>query len=78
MPLNEYNVSALPDEEVRRMFAGCFITGEGRFVLSFLRKVTLERCLGPDASDAELRYLEGQRRLVKYIEALSGCKKSDF
>jgi hypothetical protein len=32
--------------------------------------MTLERALGPDASDAALRQLEGQRRLVLTMRAL--------
>lgn len=35
-----------------------------------LRKLTLERSLGPGASDALLRHLEGQRHLFAYITAL--------
>jgi len=60
------------DEEIRAAFAKCFKTGEGMVVLSFLRRLTVERYLGPDASSDELRHLEGQRHLVKLIEKLGG------
>lgn len=48
-------------------FARCFSTVEGRRVLQQLRAWTLERTLGPSASDAHLRCLEGQRQLVAHI-----------
>ena len=56
-------------EEARaayRVFAG----EDGQVVLNHLRTTTIERSLGPNATDAELRDLEGQRRLFKRIENL--------
>jgi hypothetical protein len=55
--------------EVTRAFARCFSTADGQRVLSYLRALTLERSLGPGASDTMLRHLEGQRSLVTYIVA---------
>lgn len=69
---NIYRTEQMGDEEIRTAFAKCFKTGEGMIVLSFLRRLTVERYLGPDASGDELRHLEGQRHLVKQIEKLSG------
>ncbi len=43
---------------------------DARTVLAHLRAMTLERTLGADATDAQLRDLEGARRLVKHIETL--------
>jgi len=40
---------------------------EGSEVLKHLKKITFERTLSPLASDAELRFLEGQRALVALI-----------
>lgn len=72
-PLNDiYCIEQKSDEEIRNAFAKCFRTGEGMIVLSFLRRLTVERYLGPDASSDELRHLEGQRHLVKVIEKLGG------
>ena len=39
-------------------------------VLKHLRRITVERVLGPDATDAQLRGLEAQRALVHQIESM--------
>mgnify|MGYP000950549487 CR=1 FL=1 len=51
-------------------FARCFAGPDGARVLASLKAMTLERALGPDAPDAALRHLEGQRQLVATILAL--------
>lgn len=51
-------------------FARCFAGPDGERVLNTLRAMTLGRALGPDAPDAALRHLEGQRQLVAVILAL--------
>jgi hypothetical protein len=56
--------------ELCRAFARCFAGSGGTNVLEHLRRVCLERRLGPSASDAELRHLEGQRYAVAYIVAM--------
>ena len=43
---------------------------EAETVLGYLRAMTRDRTLGPRASDAALRHLEGQRGLVQHIEAM--------
>jgi hypothetical protein len=57
--------------DVEKNFARTFLSPAGRMVLAHLRKITIERVLGPNATDAELRALEGQRALVHQIEQLS-------
>lgn len=52
-------------------FARCFAGPDGERVLAVLRAMTLGRSLGPDAPDAALRHLEGQRALVATILALA-------
>ncbi len=47
--------------------ARCFRGADGEKVLAYLRAITLERALGPGASDNLLRHLEGQRQLVAHI-----------
>lgn len=58
------------DGELRRAFARCFASAEGQSVLDHLRRLILDRRLPPEASDAELRHLEGQRFAVAYIAAM--------
>lgn len=55
---------------IARAFARCFASVEGEFALRHLDEMTLRRALGPEASEAMLRHLEGQRQLVAYIHAL--------
>lgn len=57
--------------ETEKNFARTFNTPSGRAVLEHLRRITVERVLGPNATDAELRGLEAQRALVHQIEQLS-------
>ncbi len=47
--------------------ARCFNGADGEKVLAYLRAITLDRALGPGASDTVLRHLEGQRQLVAHI-----------
>ena len=56
--------------------ARLFSSPEGRRVLHHLRSMSRDRVLGPDASDAQLRHVEGQRALVAHIENLieRGCR----
>lgn len=49
-------------------FQQCFATPAGRRVLEHLRETYLERRLGPESSDAMLRYFEGARMVAAYIE----------
>lgn len=55
---------------VEKAFARCFSGAEGERALEYLRGMTLNRALGPNASDAALRSLDGQRCLVLHIESL--------
>lgn len=54
--------------ETEQNYARAFSTAAGAAVLQHLRKMTIERVLGANASDAELRSLESQRALVHLIE----------
>ena len=49
-------------------YARCFATSAGQYVLAHMRKITIDRALGPTASDNELRWAEAQRALVHQIE----------
>ncbi len=54
--------------DLEQNYARTFSTAAGAIVLQHLRKITIERVLGPNATDAELRGLESQRALVHQIE----------
>lgn len=51
-------------------FVRCFNTPAGRNVLSYLRGMTVEKTLGPEIPAPTLYYREGQKALVKHIEAM--------
>lgn len=59
-----------PEADPAPGFARCFAGNDGARVLAVLRAMTLDRALGPDAPEAALRHLEGQRQLVATILAL--------
>jgi hypothetical protein len=58
------------DIELARIFAKSFGGRDGDRALAHLKSLTLDRYLGPEASDSQLRHLEGQRHLVNTILAL--------
>ena len=58
-------------QEIEKQYARTFQTPSGRAVLSYLRKMTIERTLGPNATDNELRWVESQRAFVRNIESMS-------
>ncbi|KJS38864.1 MAG: hypothetical protein VR70_09105 [Rhodospirillaceae bacterium BRH_c57] len=61
---------AAGDDGLAGSYARVFAGGDGRRVLDHLRGQTVNRALGPGASDAALRHLEGQRALIASILAL--------
>lgn len=62
-------------QNVDQLFARVLNTPAGKELMGYLRSITLERVLGADASDAAVRFLEGQRFLVRQMENLiqRGC-----
>lgn len=58
-------------KDLEQNYARTFSTAAGAAVLNHLRKITIERILGPDATDAQLRGLEAQRALVHQIEMMT-------
>ncbi len=62
--------SDVAEAELWRAFARCFAGPEGELVLSHLERLMLNRRLPPEASDAQLRHLEGQRYAIAYIAAM--------
>ena len=57
-------------EKIAHEYARTFSGASGRAVIEHLRKITIDRVLGPHATDGELRTLEGARGLVHQIETL--------
>jgi hypothetical protein len=57
------------DLQLCRACARCFAGGDGEQVIAHLAR-TLERRLPPQASDAELRHLEGQRCAIASLLAM--------
>lgn len=58
------------DRDLAQVFERCLGGEEGVKVLKHLKFITHSRVLGPAASDALLRHMEGQRQLVAYIISL--------
>ncbi len=57
--------------DIEKNFVRAFNTPSGQIVLEHLRKITIERSLGINATDNELRWNEAQRALVRQIEHLA-------
>jgi len=66
---------AAPDDdaeaELCRAFARCISGPDGERVMRHLERVMLDRRLPPEASDAQLRHLEGQRYAVAHIATMA-------
>jgi hypothetical protein len=64
------------DTSVCRAFARCFAGPDGQQVLEHLTRLILNRRLGPGATNAELRHLEGQRGAIAYVLGMieRGCR----
>jgi hypothetical protein len=58
------------NKKIEYSYVRTFNTTDGQKVLQHLRELTVERFLGPDATDNQLRHLEGQRALVRQIETI--------
>ena len=58
-------------DQLAQSFLRCFAGSDGEIVLRHLRQSILDRRLGPTASDAELRFLEGQRSVVAHIISMN-------
>ena len=52
---------------IEQVFARLFSSEDGKRALAYLQMIGFQRALGPQSSDQELRYLEGQRAMVAAI-----------
>jgi len=59
-----------PWSTVAAIAARCFRGQDGVRLLVHLRQLTVERSVAPDICEAQLRHLEGQRHLVRYLETM--------
>ena len=57
-------------QELEKQYARTFQTPSGKAVLQHLRKITIERTLGPNATDNDLRWAEANRAFVHQIESI--------
>ena len=63
--------------DIELAYAKTFSGVSGQRVLAHLRQITIERALGPNATDSELRSLESQRMLVHQIETFVSRGRGD-
>ena len=54
--------------DIELAYTKTFSGASGQRVLAHLRQITIERVLGANATESELRSLESQRMLVHQIE----------
>ncbi|HKK31456.1 MAG TPA: hypothetical protein VKA18_13810 [Alphaproteobacteria bacterium] len=66
-----------PVEPLRDDFVRTFGSGSGARVLTYLRQQTIERQVPPEAGEALLRHVEGQRQLVRMIERLASLQQEE-
>ncbi len=57
--------------DLQRAFARLLAYPEAETILEHLHAITRDRICGPNASDAVLRYLDGQKALVAYMERMA-------
>lgn len=57
-------------QDIEKQYARTFATLSGKQVLIHLRSITLERIIGPNASNEDLRWWAAQNALVHQIEHL--------
>lgn len=53
--------------DIEKSFARLFQTDDGKRVLSHLQSISFSRVMGMESTDAQLRYMEGQRAMVATI-----------
>jgi hypothetical protein len=63
--------------DIELAYVKTFSGASGQRVLAHLRQITIERVLGANATESELRSLESQRMLVHQIETLVSRGRGD-
>ncbi len=67
----ESSVAASDRAALARACLRLLSSADGVLVMDYFKARTLDRCLGPDASDRALWMLEGQRSFVLHILSLA-------
>ena len=62
-----YVTARADKKDVERTFTRLFLTEDGQKVLSYLQLITYHRAASPNATDEQIRHLEGQRTLMTTI-----------
>lgn len=57
-------------QDIEKQYARMFATNSGKQVLAHLRSITIERIMGPNISNEDLRWWAAQNALVHQIENL--------
>ncbi len=57
-------------QDIEKQYARTFATNSGKQVLAHLRSITIERIIGPNVSNEDLRWWAAQNALVHQIENL--------
>ena len=57
--------------DIEKHFVRTFNTPSGRIVLEHLRKITIERVMGANVTDDELRWNAAQSALVHQLERMA-------
>lgn len=65
--LNRIKSKKVDNSDISKCFKRCLACNDGEKILNYLSQMTLERAMPSNASNDELRHLEGQRYIVKFI-----------
>lgn len=57
-------------QDIEKQYARTFATNSGKQVLAHLRSITIERIVGPNISNEDLRWWAAQNALIHHIENL--------
>ncbi len=57
-------------QDIEKQYVRTFATNSGKQVLAHLRSITIERIIGPNVSNEDLRWWAAQNALVHQIENL--------
>ena len=57
-------------QNIEKQYAQTFATFAGKQVLAHLRSITIERIIGPNVSNEDLRWWAAQNALSQHIENL--------